>query len=47
MLIGDVGTGNWEEVELPEQIFSGRNLGWKIREGNTAPRPRPPARPTD
>ena len=33
MFIGDVGQGNWEEIDHQPSGVGGRNYGWRIREG--------------
>jgi glucose/arabinose dehydrogenase len=33
MFIGDVGQGNWEEIDYQPPGIGGRNYGWRIREG--------------
>lgn len=33
MLIGDVGQDTWEEVDFEPAGVSGRNYGWRVREG--------------
>jgi glucose/arabinose dehydrogenase len=33
MFIGDVGQGNWEEIDHQPPGVGGRNYGWRIREG--------------
>lgn len=33
MLIGDVGQGQWEEVDYEPAGRGGRNYGWRVREG--------------
>jgi glucose/arabinose dehydrogenase len=33
MFIGDVGQGNWEEIDHQPAGVGGRNYGWRIREG--------------
>ncbi|HXD98578.1 MAG TPA: CARDB domain-containing protein, partial [Candidatus Acidoferrum sp.] len=34
LLIGDVGQGQWEEVDYEPPLTGGRNYGWRNREGN-------------
>jgi glucose/arabinose dehydrogenase len=42
MLIGDVGQGSWEEVDYEPAGRSGRNYGWRNREGAHAHFSAPP-----
>ena len=36
LLIGDVGQGQWEEVDYEPPLAGGRNYGWRNREGRHA-----------